>query len=120
MRLRWLAFLPVPVILACLAATYEHGLAHFLGVDTQASQNYDFVSGVGPMIIAAIGYAGLVMTALHHLNCHQRGCWRVGRHRVGSGVWCARHHEGARPEVADSARLDAILAELRDIRGHLP
>lgn len=110
MRRRWLIPLAATAALAYAGYRYEHGLAHGLGIDTQASQNYDFVSGVGPMIIAALGYAGLIASVVHHLNCHQPGCWRIGRHRIGTGVWCGRHHEGARPAETE---MD-LLREIRD------
>lgn len=76
------------------ALLFEHGMAHFFGVDTQQSQNYDFVSGVGPMIITALGYLGIVSTLLHHFNCHVTGCWNVGRFTVADGQYkvCRSHH----------------------------
>jgi hypothetical protein len=99
---------------ACLlAATFEHPLAHALGIDTQQSQNYDFVSGVGPMLITALGFTGAFLTVVRSLNCHQPGCLRVGRHKVDGTPWCNRHHEQARPRRTDSDRLEEILAELR-------
>jgi hypothetical protein len=77
------------------------GLDRAMGIDTQSSQNYDFVSGVGPMIIAALGFTGIAATAIHHLNCHVAGCPRLARYPVGDGQFrvCLRHHPD--PTVRD-------------------
>lgn len=86
------------LVLAAVASwagwAWEHPLAHFLGIDTQQSQNYDFVSGVGPMIIAAMGFSGALATMVHHVNCHAPGCWRVGKYPLAGGQWkvCRWHH----------------------------
>ncbi|MDQ2873980.1 MAG: hypothetical protein M3Y33_03850 [Actinomycetota bacterium] len=85
------------VIAAAAAAAmilHEHGLAHALGIDTQQSQEYDFVSGVGPMIITAVLGAGALASLWHVLNCHQQGCARIARFHVAGGQYkvCRRHH----------------------------
>lgn len=73
---------------------YYHGVEHFLGIDTQQSDNYDFVSGVGPMIITAVGYTGIIGSLWHHLNCHTAGCPRLARFPVAGGDYkvCRKHH----------------------------
>ena len=91
---------------------YEHGWAHFFGIDTQASQNYDFVSGVGPMIITALGFSGMILGLWHSLNCHEPGCLRIGRHKVSGTPWCNIHHEKARPEKSERELLEQIVALL--------
>lgn len=103
------------VIWACVA--YEHGLAHFLGIDTQGSQNYDFVSGVGPMFITAVGYGGLITAVISKFNCHQDGCWRVGKHHIGGTPWCGLHHANARPELTVEELLTEILNALKADQG---
>lgn len=79
---------------AFIGVTGWLGFHHALGIDTQSSQNYDFVSGVGPMVIAALGFSGVGVTVLHHLNCHQTGCPRIGRFPVAGGQFktCRQHH----------------------------
>lgn len=57
-------------------------LHHALGIDTQASQNYDFTSGSGPMIVSAIGFSGAGLSYWRHVNCHTDGCPRIGRYPV--------------------------------------
>ena len=85
---------------------------HFFGIDTQQSDNYDFVSGVGPMLITAVGYGGLIGALVSHVNCHQRGCWRIGRHKVGGTPWCNTHHANARPERSEQELLESIEAKM--------
>ena len=67
-----------------------HWLLHALGIDTQQSYNYDFVSGVGPMLLVLLGYAGVI----RRINCHQQRCWRIGRYHVAGGQYtvCRKHH----------------------------
>ena len=76
------------------AVAYEHGWAHFLGIDTQQSQNYDFVSGVGPMIVTLLVSGGIFVTLIRHVNCHAPGCWRLGKFPLAGGQFkvCRRHH----------------------------
>jgi hypothetical protein len=72
-------------------------------------QNYAFLSGFGPCLITGLGLSTLIVGAWHHVNCHEEGCPRIGRHHVNGQVWCRLHHEKARPEVTDSERLDRII-----------
>lgn len=75
------------------------GLDRALGIDTQNSQNYAFVSGSGPMFIAALGFSSVAVSLLRHLNCEQPGCWRLGhRHPDHGRPVCKWHyHEDLRP-----------------------
>lgn len=101
-------------VVCLVIAMHEHGFAHFLGIDTQASQNYDFVSGVGPMIITALGMGGIVTAVLGKFNCHHVGCWRIGKHHVNGSPWCSHHHEEARPERTERELLERILELMED------
>ena len=71
---------------------------HDLGIDTQASKNYDSVSGYLPIIVTTMGFSGLLVTAWHHLNCHKDGCWRLARYPVAGGKYkvCKIHN----PDIA--------------------
>jgi hypothetical protein len=60
-------------------------LAHILGLDVPPSSWYDFWSGVG----SDLGELAIVAVVYHHLNCHDAGCWRVARHRLGG--FCRKH-----------------------------
>ena len=97
------------------AVAYEHGFAHFLGIDTQGSQNYDFVSGVGPMIITALGYGGIISALVGKFNCHHHGCWRIGKHHVNGSPWCTVHHHEVRPERRDHEILESIEGSLGEL-----
>lgn len=115
---RWAFWGSVAAALAGTAwalAVYEHGFAHGLGIDTQQSQNYDFVSGVGPMIITAIGYGGLITAVVGKFNCHWSGCWRIGKHHVNGSPWCSLHHTAVRPERSEHELLTSIESQLGEL-----
>jgi hypothetical protein len=67
-------------------------LLHVLGVDNLSGRWYGFWSGAG----SDLAYLGIIGTLYRKHNCHQNGCWRVGRHTVDGTPWCDRHHEQAR------------------------
>ena len=101
--LRWLVPLALLACAVTVCAVFGRGLIHLLGIDTQQSDNYDFVSGVGPMIIAALGYVGIIGGMWHHINCRAPGCLLLGHYPDSRGVkWCGRHHpdhKGQRPTM---------------------
>jgi hypothetical protein len=72
-------------------------LAHLLGIDNEAGRWYAFWSGFGSDM-SEVTLIGLAFGAYHRHNCHQRRCWRIGRHTVDGTPWCDRHHEAARGE----------------------
>jgi hypothetical protein len=80
--------------LGVLIYANQRGVIHLLGIDTQQSDNYDFVSGVGPMIITFVLGAGVLGTIWRHVNCHADKCARIGRFHVAGGQFklCGRHH----------------------------
>jgi len=59
----------------------------------QYSNWYNFFSGFGSDLgeVAIVG--GLIQIYRKH-NCHQKGCWRIGKHSVGHYVVCSKHHPG--------------------------
>jgi len=77
------------------------GVQHSLGMDTQTSHQYASVSGVLPMLVAALGFSGLLIGFWKHINCVEPGCPWPGRHPDSTGrKWCWRHHpdhHGERP-----------------------
>lgn len=89
----WISLLFILAGLSWAIVAHEHGLAHAFGIDTQASQEYDFVSGVGPMLMTGLGYAGMTTTMLRRLNCHVDGCWNMGLHPMAGGDFhvCRKH-----------------------------
>ena len=45
---------------------------------------YGFWSGFGSDIGEVTLIAG-IGAVVHHHNCHNRGCWRLGKHTTGDG-----------------------------------
>lgn len=64
----------------------------------QLGTNYAFASGPGPMILTAVGMSTIIASLWRAHNCHQEGCYRIGRHKVNGTPWCNVHHESARHE----------------------
>lgn len=92
-----------------------YGLRHALGFDSQATMAYAFVSGIGPMLLTAIGMSTLIGGLWHHVNCHEPGCWWVGRHKVNGTPWCNRHHQSARAEQTTDDLLRALIERLDQV-----
>lgn len=94
---------------------FDRDVIHFLGWDGQASDNYAAWSGSLPALFTLAGMSTIITGLFHNLNCHEPGCWRFGRHKVDGSPWCNVHHEKARPDVTDSARLDRIIELLENL-----
>lgn len=69
-------------------------LQHDLGMDTQTTHNYASASGSAPMMIALLGYSGLLVSVWRRINCDAPGCLRIGRHSTSDGHHhlCRVHH----------------------------
>jgi hypothetical protein len=91
-----------------------HWLIHFLGIDTQQSDNYDFVSGVGPMLVTIMFGSGAIIAFCRRHNCHQHHCWRLARHQAGAYLVCRRHHPD--PAVREGLRPHHIAASHQERR----
>lgn len=63
---------------------------HITGADDTAGTWYGFWSGFG----SDLGEFAIITVVWHHLNCHESGCMRIGRHHVGSQVLCSKHFHG--------------------------
>lgn len=72
-----------------------HWLAVHTGTDDEAGRYYAFWSGFGSDL-GEVALVGAVLGAARKHNCHQRHCWRIGRHTVDGTPWCNRHHQAAR------------------------
>jgi len=57
-----------------------------LGIDDVSGPWYAFWSGFG----SDLGELAIVGAIIRHVNCHQKGCWRLGHHHTGT-VSCHRH-----------------------------
>lgn len=85
--------LALAVALVAWGLVLPHDFTHFFGIDTQQSDNYDFVSGVGPMVVTFLFGSSVFATLWAHLNCHIDGCPHVGRFKVAGGyLLCSNHH----------------------------
>lgn len=72
----------------------------------QSCKAYAFWSGFGsviPWTLFSMGglFAGLIV-ALRRINCHKRGCWRIGRYPIAGGEFkvcgrCQPDWEGKHP-----------------------
>ena len=61
---------------------------------------YQLESGFVPAL-TVLSLLGTVISLYHLHNCHQDGCWRLGKHKVDGSPWCSRHHESARAAAAE-------------------
>jgi len=76
-----------------------HWLTYMTGSENTsgAPPNYNFWSGFGSDL-GEVALIGAVLGMFKRHNCHQRRCWRIGRHVVNGTPWCDKHHEAARGE----------------------
>jgi hypothetical protein len=109
---RWVVLAAVAAVVAWIVLLPGDWRA-WAGFSSQATDQYAFVSGVGPMLLTALLGSSVVAGLWHGLNCHREGCYRIGRHKVSGTPWCNRHHEGARPAVTVEDKLDELLDLLR-------
>ena len=81
--------------LVAFFTVFDRFVIHLLGIDTQQSDNYDFVSGVGPMLEAALFQSTIIVGLWHTVNCHTDGCLRIGRHHIAGQQYkvCRRCHD---------------------------
>ena len=89
--------------LALLIAFFA-GIRHWLALHTGIlhggpDQYYNFWSGFGSdlgeaTLISAVGIG--VYTGARKVNCHTKGCWRIGHHVLEGTpyILCRRHHPG--------------------------
>jgi hypothetical protein len=81
-------------------------LLHVFGVEPRtASTAYNFWSGVGSDL-TEFAILGVVW---HRLNCHSKGCFRLGLHHVeGTPYVCCRRHA---PNVPDKGPTHSDIIE---------
>lgn len=84
-----------------------HWLAIHTGTLNEPGPYYGFFSGfgsdLGEYVIAVSVCVGLYHMFRKH-NCHQPGCWRIGRHKIDGTEYivCRKHH----PHDKDKVRED--------------
>jgi len=109
MRLRWLTVLALTALAIALICAYDRTVLHFLGWDGQTSDNYAAFSGSVPALISLAGMSTLIAGMWSHVNCHEPGCWRIGKHKVSGTPWCTLHHGHARHRLSVEELLERIL-----------
>lgn len=97
------------------------GLLHALFIGSwwpPSGRGYAFWSSIGSDF-GEITIAGGVAAWWHHVNCHTRGCWRIGREHVDGTTWvvCRRHHPDGKPTHHDILRRAAAILEDRNHAG---
>jgi len=70
-------------------------LLHVLGADDTTGRWYAWWSGAGSDF-GELTLIGLAYGAYRKHQCHNKGCWRIGRHQVDGTPWCNQHHQQAR------------------------
>lgn len=86
------------VLLAVFFAQVRHWVAFHTGVlNGGPDRYYNFWSGFGSdlgeaTLISAVGIG--VYTGVRKVNCHTKGCWRIGHHTLDGTpyVLCRHHH----------------------------
>lgn len=118
-RAGWLAL--AGVIVWSIAA-HPWGWLYGFGVhpypeSSSTPWTYQLWSGFLPAL-TVLGLLGSVAAAYHVHNCHQDGCWRIGKHKINGTPWCSRHQgTAAAAALADDplvVRLDRIIALLEN------
>jgi len=94
-RPRRIAALAIPAAAVIAIGLFPRGFNHFIGIDTQSSDNYAFFSGFGAWLSSTLGLTTIIVTMYKHLNCHADQCMRIGRFPVAGGAYkvCRHHHE---------------------------
>lgn len=82
---------------------FIHWVEWWTGANNPSGPEYGFWSGFGSDLTEFTIIGGLVTVYRKH-NCHVRGCWRVGRHPVGTWMVCRRHNPGDAPSPDDIVR----------------
>lgn len=85
---------PAAAAAVALCVLHGHGFIHFFGIDTESSDNYNLISGIGPMTLNALGMTTLVSGLWRAHNCHAASCLRIGRYPIAGGQFrvCRKHH----------------------------
>jgi len=113
----WVMGLIIAVLAIALLIGFLGALRHWFALHTGTLHGgpdvyYNFWSGFGSdlgeaTLISAVGIG--VYTGLRKVNCHTKGCWRIGHHPLnGTPYILCRHHH---PEVPNhGATHEEILA----------
>ena len=122
-RVVWVAGLLVVVLVLALLIAFLGSFRHWFALHTGTLHGgpdvyYNFWSGFGSdlgeaTLISAVCLG--VYTGVRKVNCHTRGCWRIGHHPLEGTpfILCKHHH----PNVPNhGASHDEIIAAHRRFR----
>ena len=72
---------------------FLHWLAVHTGTVNESGPFYGFWSGFGSDL-GELALIGAIVTGYRHVNCHVKGCPRIGHHPVEGTPYrvCRRHH----------------------------
>lgn len=117
-RALWLGGLLITIVALALLIAFLGALRHWFALHTGTLHGgpdvyYNFWSGFGSdlgeaTLISAVCVG--VYTGVRKVNCHTKGCWRIGHHPLeGTPFILCRHHH---PDVPNhGATHDEILAQ---------
>lgn len=103
-RIVLVIFLVLVVAGIALLIAFFNAVRHWLALHTGTIHGgpdlyYNFWSGFGSdlgeaTLISAVGIG--VYTAVRKVNCHTKGCWRIGHHPLEGTpyILCRHHHPG--------------------------
>jgi hypothetical protein len=114
----WLGAVLVVIVVVALLIALIGALRHWFALHTGTLHGgpdvyYNFWSGFGSdlgeaTLISAVGIG--VYTGVRKVNCHTKGCWRIGHHPLEGTpyILCKHHH----PDVPNhGATHEVILAQ---------
>ena len=95
-----LIILVVTLLVIFVVGEVRHWVALHTGIlNGRPDRYYNFWSGFGSdlgeaTLISAVGVG--LYTGLRKVNCHTKGCWRIGKHQLAGTpyVLCRHHHPG--------------------------
>jgi hypothetical protein len=96
------------IVVAVFFAALRHWLAVHTGTINESGPFYGFWSGFGSDLGEGAIAVG-VYTGARKVNCHAKGCWRIGHHQLEGTPYhlCKFHHPGV---PKGGAKLEDILA----------
>ncbi|MGH7732489.1 MAG: hypothetical protein ACREOE_02010 [Gemmatimonadales bacterium] len=105
-RVAWVIGGALAILAAALVIALLGGIRHWLAVHTGTLHGgpdvfYNFWSGIGSdfgeaTLISAVSIG--VYTGVRKVNCHTKGCWRIGHHALdGTPYILCRHHHPSVP-----------------------
>jgi hypothetical protein len=111
-----LIVLIVTLLVIFVVGCVRHWVALHTGIlNGGPDKYYNFWSGFGSdlgeaTLISAVGVG--LYTGLRKVNCHTKGCWRIGKHQLDRTpfVLCRHHHPGV---PSEGASYEHILAQHR-------